>query len=498
MTRTTIALLALLVACGPDSAEPDGGGDADTSDAQAPDAADGGPTQAEQAAFDKLVSFAQSDLTKSGTPGVSIAVVLHGKLTFAAGVGKRNLKGDPVTTSTLFRVASMSKMIVGATAMTLVDQGKLDLSAPITSYLPWFALANGYDASTITTAALLSHTSGFPCDTIGICDSQTNGDRKTFFVGYPQPLWAPPGAVYDYSNTGFALAAAVVEAAAGAPEGSYEQLAHDRVFVPAGMTTATYDATAVQNGDHAPGYSLDASGKVNGTFEPLTLECPMLHPYGGVMATASDYAHFAEMIIAGGGTTMTSASVTAMTSGHANMHTFATQEYGYGLIHQFSPYPDHASVWHDGALPGYLSEMWMVPDDGFAVVAIANGRGTQYDVPDDIVGEALSLFISEARQVPPLTTSPSTWGAYVGTYDDTLALLGTGVTVSLDDAGTKLLVDAPSSRDYSNNLAPVSGQMTQYAIDEWGMPDGTGVTFFPDVDGGAAKYFVTRRGVASR
>ena len=477
--------------CGPDSGEPDAGdgGLEGASSSDAGDAGDAGPTAAEKAAFDQLVAFTQTELQKSGTPGASIAVVLHGKLAFAAGVGDRNEKGDPVTTSTLFRVASMSKMIVGATAMTLVDQGKLDLNAPITTYLPWFSLANGYDASTLTTAALLTHTSGFPCDTIGICDSQTSGDRKTFFASYPQPLWAPPGAVYDYSNTGFALAAAVVEAASGAAEGSFEQLAHDRVFAPAGMSTATYDATAAQSGEHATGYVLDASKNVIATFEPLTLECPMLHPYGGVLATATDYARFAEMLLAGGGTTLSSVSAAAMQAGHADMHAFASQEYGYGLIHQLSPYPDHASVWHDGSLPGYLSEMWMVPDDGFAVVALANARGQQYDVPDDIVGEALGLFIAEARKVPPLTTPPSAWSGYLGTYADPLATLGAGVSVSLGDGGTTLVVDAPNARDFANNPAPVHGAMTQYAIDEWGMPDGTVVTFFPG-------YFVTRRGIA--
>jgi hypothetical protein len=162
------------------------------------------------------------------------------------------------------------------------------------------------------------------------------------------------------------------------------------------------------------------------------------------------------------------------------------------LIHQFSPYPDHASVWHDGSLPGFLSEMWMVPDEGFAIIALVNARGTQYDVPDDIVGTALSLFIAEARVVPPLTTSSSAWSDYTGTYDDALATLGAGVSVAYGDGGTTLTMNAP------NGNPPISGALTQYAIDEWGMPNGEVVTFFPalGVDAGPAKYFVTRLGTA--
>ena len=70
----------------------------------------------------------------------------------------------------------------------------------------------------------------------------TLGPRETFFRNYPQQLWAPPGAVFDYLNAGFVLASQVLTAAAGVPEAQFEQLVHGRVFVPAGMTTATYDA----------------------------------------------------------------------------------------------------------------------------------------------------------------------------------------------------------------------------------------------------------------
>ena len=488
----------LLLACAACSSPADvaDGGDAspDAIASDAGDAGDGGPTQAEQAEFAQLLGDTQGFLSQSGSPGASIAIVLHGKLAFASGVGLRNVaKNQPVTTSTLFRVASMSKMVVAATAMTLVEEGKLDLGAPITTYVPWFHLASGYDATQITTSLLLSHASGFPCDTIPQCGATSSGTRESFFTANPQPLWAPPGAIYDYSNTGFTLAASVVEAAAGTGDGTYETLAHDRVFVPTGMTTATFDAQTVASADHATGYDLDGNGKVVGTEEPNQLDCPLLNPPGGIEATATDYAHFAEMLLASGGATLKPSSVQAMESPHANMHTFASQEYGYGLVHQFAPYADHDSIWHDGSLPGFLSEFWVIPDDGFAVIALVNARGGD-DVPDEIVGDALGLFIPENRPGVTLTTPSSTWSKYEGTYDDSLGTLGAGLSVTLvTDAGpAKLVVDAPAATP-----APVSGAMTQAAIDTWVMPDGTGATFFPAADGGVG-YFVTRRGVGLR
>jgi CubicO group peptidase (beta-lactamase class C family) len=471
----------------------DGGAEtsSDVSDevSDAPDA-----TPEEQAAFDKLVADAKGYLTKAGTPGASIAVVLHGKLTFAAGIGTKNTaSGDAVTTSTLFRAASMSKMVVAATAMTVVEEGKLDLDQPITTYLPWFALQGGADSSGVTTARLLSHSSGFPCDTVGFCYGATNAKRSIYFQGNPQPLWAPPGLVYDYSNAGFALAATVVEAAEGSGDGSYEQLAHDRILAPVGMSTATFDAKAARAGDHATGYVLDSTGKVQSVQEPTGLDCAMLHPPGGINATATDYAHFAEMLIAKGGTVLKPDSIAKMEAAHVDMHTFASQEYGFGLISQSTPYPDHPIVWHDGALPGFLSEMIIVPDLGVAIVAMINASGGNDDPADSIAVDGLSLFVNEKFTNPTLKSPLSAWSGYLGTYDDAYGTLGTGVVVSL--SGTTLTVSAPNATDYSGAPLPVLGAMVQIAIDTWQMPDGTGMSFFPDATG-TTMYFVTRRGIA--
>jgi len=84
---------------------------------------------------------------------------------------------------------------------------------------------------------------------------------------------APPGAVYDYSNMGYALASLVVTSAAGVADTQFENLARDTVFVPAGMSSATYDGTAAQAADHATGHQLNASNVVTFTSEPTVLDC---------------------------------------------------------------------------------------------------------------------------------------------------------------------------------------------------------------------------------
>jgi CubicO group peptidase (beta-lactamase class C family) len=503
-----VTLLACSSSSSPPAASSDAGVDASNGsdgsivDAKASDdvASDASiVTPAETAAFARLIQLAKGHLSDANTPGASIAVVLHGKLAFAQGVGIANAKTKaPVTTSTLFRAASLSKMIVAATAMTLVDEGKLDLTFPITNYIPWFELQSGFDASTMTTSDLLSHSSGFPCDTIPFCDgTATSGPRKTFFVNNPQPLWAPPGTTWDYSNAGFDLAASVIEAAAGGNDGDYDTLAHDRIFVPTGMTTATFDA-ATEPADHALGYDLDDAENVMAIDDPSDLECPMLDPAGGINATATDFAHFAEMLLANGSTVLSSSSVAAMETSHIDERDFPTRGYGYALITQFSPYPNHRSVWHDGDLPGFLSLFWMIPDSDFAVVVLVNANGP--DSPEyDIVGDALELFVSTVEDVPTSDAGPEP--AYVGTYDDDYATLGKGVAISIstDDAGVpSLVMNAPNATDLTGASAPMSGTMEPIDEDQWLFPDNTtyGI-FYPD-DAGVPKYLSTRRGTATR
>lgn len=509
------ALTALLACSTPATPLPDAAPDAPSAadaandapsprdDAAGDDASDGAPatTAAERAAFDLLLADARRELTAGHTPGASIAVVLHGRLAFAAGVGVRDTaSGEPVTTATRFRAASMSKMVLAAAAMSLARDGMLDVRAPITRYLPWFHLAPPFDAATVTLHHLLSHSSGFPSDTISQCATGTSGPRQDFFANHPQPLWAPPGAVYDYSNTGYSLAAVVLTAAAGMHDADFEQLARDRVFVPAGMTTATYDTAAALAGEYATGYVLDASGAVAATVTPDQLACPLLDPPGGVLATATDYAHLAEALLADGGAVLDAAGVRAMESTQVDTRSLPTRGYGYGLVRQFSPYPDHTSVWHDGSLPGYLSLLWMVPDAQLAVVAMVNARGTRA-VPEAIVGDALARFLPEARRVPDSTTPPSAWAAYAGTYDDAFGTLGAGVTVSLvggDGGAPTLTIDAPNATSFAGRAAPVHGAMTQQAVDTWVLPDGTVATFFPGAAPGSFAYLATRRGVAVR
>ena len=465
------------------------------------------PSADEKAAFAQFLDDVKTELDATKTPGASVAIVLHGKLAFAAGVGTKGSAGgtstgDPVTTSTRFNVASLSKMVLAATAMTLVDEGKLDLHAPITKYLPWFKLASGFDASTITMHHLLSHTSGFPCDTVVLCGGGAlSGPARTWAEGSPQSLWAAPGAVFDYSNIGFSIASLVVASAAGVSDEAFGQVVQSRVFDRARMATATYDAKLAEVGDYAIGAELNTEGVTTSWWKPTAFDCPLLSAPGGVRATATDYAHFAELLLAKGGGVLSESSAALMMSSLVNMHTFDSRAYGYGLVYQEYPYgKNRPLVWHSGSLPGFLSEIFMVPEMGFAAIVLVNARGKN-SVPDTIAAKALPRFVADKQAWPAsVKTPPSTWDDYAGVYSDPYGDLGTvTVTIDVPDGGPKVVkVSAPKATNTAGKLTPIEGSMTQGAgMDAWVLPNGEGVTFYRD-GSGHVNRLVTRVGIAVR
>ncbi len=450
-------------------------------------------TSADEAAdprFADVLAYMQRQMAAAGVPGGAIAVVVNGKLAFQAGLGIER-QGDltPVGATTLFRVASLSKPVLAATALRLVETGALDLTAPITTYVPSFRLQPPFDPATITTQELLDHTSGIPdFDPSMSCPVDPGELAQWFLTAGRGNLWTPPGAVWNYSNQGYALAGWVVASAAGT---SFEDAVAGAVFGPAGMTTATFDPAVAMAEDHADGHAMQF-GKVV-VSPPDAYDCEVTRPPGGVIASVVDYAHFAEVLLASGagasGPVLRPASVAAMETGLVDTASLPNQgaRYGDGLV-VYGDYGGQTVVTHEGLLDyGYQSSMWLVPAQGFAVVVFYNGLSLP---PDNVSQHALDAFLYDGdAEAPDGSTSPASWQAYAGRYYDPFQL--GAVTVDLD-AGT-LFVSVP--RLYVEG-APLKQQGGAAFAGPIG-PTAPGVTFYPGPCG-PSQWFVTRGGVGSR
>ena len=214
-------------------------------------------------------------MKKGGVPGLSIALIGGGKTTWLHGFGVRNAKtGEPVNVETVFEAASLSKPVFAYGVLKLVEQGKLGLDVPLTSYLPKPYMDGDERLEKITARIVLSHRTGFP--------NWRGSSLRIYFT---------PGERFSYSGEGYVYLQRAVEQITGEPLNEYMTKA---VFTPLGMMNSSYV--------WRPGFdALTATGH-DADGEPVSLWKPKEAGAASTMnTTAKDYALFVEAVLNGKG-----------------------------------------------------------------------------------------------------------------------------------------------------------------------------------------------------
>ncbi len=458
-----------VVADDDDAADDDDTGDDDTVD------------PCDDALFDQVVARAQLQIDEWDVPGLSIAVAVDGQLACAEGLGvTRYDDGDPVTTETVFRWASVSKMHTAAAMMRMVEEDFIDLHAPVTDTFPEFQLEPPFEAEDLTTHMLLTHGAALPDELPWSC-ATADGLLSYYYANtFVPPLYGDPGVFFNYSNSGFNLSGAMLEELTGQ---YFIDLMDELVLEPAGMTHATYDATVAEATEHATGTEWWNGAPYHYELGPS--DCCRSRPAGWLHGTASDLIHYAEMHLSGGGDVLSEASVQAMWD-QEDTYWYPDGSYrvGYGLFSY--PYKGVDVVMHDGWVTGFVSTWAIVPERGFAVAVVANADWAD---PYDIMNGAMDIFLDLPDDpAPEYLTDPSTWGVYEGTYEDPY-VMGTVVVY----------------RDGDQLYATFEDQAVQVELFQWA---GDAFSYYIDgyweyvnfiFDGQeVAQYFVTRPAVAIR
>lgn len=216
-------------------------------------------------------------MKKGGVPGVAIAVIRGGRTTWVHGFGVKNAKiGQPVTAETVFEAASLSKPVFAYAVLKLVDQGKLGLDVPLTTYLLKPYIDGDERLSKITARIVLSHRTGFP---------NWRGDNGSL------PIYFMPGERFSYSGEGYIYLQRVVEHITGKPLNEY--LA-EAVFMPLGMTNSSFVWRPDFDALTATGH--DANGNPAELWKPKEAGAAST-----LNTTAKDYALFVDAILNGKG-----------------------------------------------------------------------------------------------------------------------------------------------------------------------------------------------------
>ncbi|THD77037.1 MAG: class A beta-lactamase-related serine hydrolase [Phenylobacterium sp.] len=245
--------------------------------------------------------------------GAYLLIGRHGKVAFQQGFGVQALgHAQPVTDKTIFRVFSMTKPIVSVTAMTLVEQGKLDLDAPVSKYLPEYANLVVWQPDGTTKPAtrpmlvrnLMSHTSGliygFIQPTTPISQAWAKGGenrndltaREYARLVAKLPLRSEPGTAWYYSHSTDVLGA-VVEVAGGKP---LDVLVRERVTGPLGMTDTGFWQPEARRARFAEAINSGGGGALAGLYYDYAKPTPYLSGGGGMSSTTEDYLRFVLML----------------------------------------------------------------------------------------------------------------------------------------------------------------------------------------------------------
>lgn len=286
--------------------------------------------------------------------GTVVLVLRDGQLVYhrAAGLADREA-GRPMTEDTIFRLASVTKPLVSAAAMHLVEQGRLGLDDPVSRWLPDFnpKLADG-TTPVITVSQLLNHTAGLsygflesphgPYRTAGVSDGlgepEISFDENLKRIA-SVPLSYPPGQGWQYSMATDVLGA-VLEKASGQ---SLPALVRESVTGPLGLSDTGFSVTdikrlsaAYQDGSPQPLRMVDkatiTSGNSTALFDVRRILDPHAYPSGGagMAGTAGDIARFLETIRQGGAPILSAHSVQLMVTDHVGAKV-QTQDPGWGF-----------------------------------------------------------------------------------------------------------------------------------------------------------------------
>jgi CubicO group peptidase (beta-lactamase class C family) len=235
----------------------------------------------------------EAEIRRGGFPGAALAIGRWDRTVVEQGIGRQGWgESSPSVEpdATVYDLASLTKVVATTTAvMLLVEDGKIDLDAPVQRYLPEFS---GGMKGEVSVRQLLTHSSGLPAGT-----ELRGTPAEALRQAIATPLVRAPGSEVEYSDLGFVVLFAAAERAAGEP---LFRLLDRRVFGPLGMLATTY----------LPGESCSRCAPTevhsDGTPYQGVVHDPIAHALGGVagnaglFSTAHDLGRFAAMLARGG------------------------------------------------------------------------------------------------------------------------------------------------------------------------------------------------------
>lgn len=418
-----------------------------------------------------------SEWDNTDTPGAAVAVIKDGELVHSKGYGMADLEhAVPITPSTPFLIASLTKQFVAFSILLLEEERKLDLDAPIQEYLPDFPR---YEDS-ITIRHMVHHTSGL----------RNYGDLLRFqgksyydhhsmdevyaLLKNQKGLNFRPGEEYLYNNSGYLLLTLIIEEVSGM---SFNEFAAKNIFTPLGMNhTMIYDDITELIPDRAFSYTIGGDGFQN------QISRVDLYGAGGMYSTIEDLykwdQNFYENILGKG-----RASLIERMQETGILNNGDSLDYAFGL--GVGTYKGLHRVGHGGSFAGFRHYFIRFPEQQFSVIMLTNREdaerpGKTLEVTDLLLKDDLKPVAEESdiykQEIPSDDEETLKISAFPGRYlvNDRMSFeitLEDGHLIFITPTGSRLKM----IRKKGNVFYPESN------------PDGEGITFSKPVQGKTQK-----------
>jgi CubicO group peptidase (beta-lactamase class C family) len=381
---------------------------------------------------------------KHGLVGTSLAVRQEDDSVTAV-TGVLNLRtGQPVTADSVFQIGSITKVWTATLVLQLVDDGLLELDAPVRRYLPSFQVADAVATETVTVRQLLAHTSGIDGDLF--LDTGRGDDAVERYVEAMRGLAQthPVGATMSYCNSGYTLLGRLVEVLRGT---TWDVALRERLLDPLGLAAAgTLPEEALLWAAATGHLQLPGTDELQPT--PQWGVFRSAGPAGLLHCTASDVLAFAQLHLDGGVTrrgdrVLSAASVTAMQKPQVAIPDTFSMGSDWGLGWILMDWHGHRVFGHDGGTLGQTAFLRVLPDTKLSVALLTNGGGNARDLFEDLYEELFTELAGvtiRRRPEPPAHPPAVVPERFVGRYvreaaEIVVAETGDGLTVTMRNTG---------------------------------------------------------------
>ncbi|MCU7827235.1 serine hydrolase domain-containing protein [Kitasatospora sp. DSM 101779] len=394
---------------------------------------------------DALEEFVEAQAKEFGIPGVAVGVWMDGReLTACHGVTSID-NPLPVDRETLFVLGSVTKTYTATAIMRLVEEGRVELDAPVRRYVPELRLPDEDAAARITLLSLLNHTAGL--DTRMVFDSGDGDDALASEVAQMAEvaLVGPVGGRASYSQLGYNLLGRVIENVTGE---TYEAAVAALVLEPAGLDNSVFTAGQAITRRFAVGHNLaDGTLKVARTWKDTRGN----NPGGGLASSVSDQLRWARFHLGGGDLARRMQEPTVELHG-------STLGDAIGLGWFLRDVDGVRTVGHGGSTNGQFADLLLVPERDFAVVAVSNaGPDNGLKFNQAVIRWALEHYLGVAERDPePLPYDPQRAQEITGHYENefmTLIIDTDGDTMTLE-CRIKPEIRAAAERELPADLPP--------------------------------------------